>query len=99
MVDRLSNNRKAILYILVKAWIPLSAKDISEDRIFKSIKNKKITSSYISAILNWDWIYSIPKNKLYKFEIFEKNKEWKYFISSKDPDLLKWLKMRLLPKQ
>jgi len=94
-INNLSNNRKHILQIIVEAQKPLNSKEIST-QMSKDLHDKswKITSKYISATLNWDWMYSIPKSKIYKFEVFKKTSDWKIMISDEDPYFLKWLEMR-----
>ncbi len=81
ITNNLSDNRKFILWTLIKAWIPMSTAEIA-----KEFRDPKIDASYIRATLNWDWMFFIPKDKSYKFEVFEKTQDWKIFISSKDPD-------------
>lgn len=90
-VDNLSKNKKSILYILVKAWKALTIKEISDNKVFKN--EKQITSKYISATLNWEWMYSTAKDKLFKFKVFEKTEDWKIDISSEDSDFKKWLNL------
>jgi hypothetical protein len=98
MIHRLSDNRKSILYILTKIWKPLTTTEISTElkKIFSwdKVQQAKITPKYISATLYWDWMYSIPKDKIYKFQIFEKTNDWKISISNNDPYFKKWLEMR-----
>jgi hypothetical protein len=81
ITNNLNTNRQFILWILVNAWIPLSSSEIA-----KEFRDPKIDASYIWAALNWDNMFFTPKDKSYKFEIFKKTQDWKYFISQKDPD-------------
>ncbi len=94
MVSGLSNTRKSILWIIVKAWKPLSSAEISQKFNKLYIRDNKMTSSKVAASLNWKLMNFIPKNKSYEFSVFERTPEKKIAISNKDPDFLPFLEMR-----